>query len=532
MLCSETRGTRPLDRLPTGRTSIEATTPIAWHDLRPMRRVLALKPLAGMLALAAVLLLALPGGAHALEQRLVASDGADGDGFGRSVAIEGDTAVVGAPTGPDYRGAVYVFTRSGDSWTQSAKLTASDRESGGRIGSSLAIDGDTIVAGAPDIGPGAAYTFERTGAGWTQSAKLTASDGAGADQLGYSVAIDGDTIVAGADPTGVAPDPPGSVYTFARTGPAERTETAKLTASDGEGLGASVAIDGDTIVAGAPASRTAAPRRPGSAYTFERTGAGWTQSAKLTASDGTALDDLGSSVAVDGDTIVAGASGDGAGAVYTFARTGAAARTETAKLTAADGEASDSLGWSVAVGGDAIVAGAPHAIVAGAPLGSGSVYTFARTGAAERTEIAKLVGDTIGYSVAIDGDTIVAGAPQYRTCHLSDCSGPGYASVFSTTANAFSLGEVKRNKKKGTAKLGVNVPGPGELDLAKTRRVKHRGKRAPAEGEVMLAIKPRRKAKRALGKQGRAWVGAEVTYTPDGGEPNTESKRLKLIKRR
>jgi hypothetical protein len=388
-----------------------------------MRRVLALKPLAGMLALAAVLLLALPGAAHALEQRLVASDGADGDGFGRSVAIEGDTAVVGAPTGPDYRGAVYVFTRSGDGWTQTAKLTASDRESGARLGSSLAIDGDTIVAGAPDIGPGAAYTFERTGAGWTQSAKLTASDG-------------------------------------------------------------------------------------------------------------TAFDDLGSSVAIDGDAIVVGASGYGAGAVYTFARTGAAARTETAKLTASDGEASDSLGWSVAVGGDAIVAGAPHAIVAGAPLGSGSVYTFARTGAAERTEIAKLVGDTIGYSVAIDGDTIVAGAPQYRTCHLSDCSGPGYASVFSTTANAFSLGEVKRNKKKGTAKLGVNVPGPGELDLAKTRRVKHRGKRAPAEGEVMLAIKPRRKAKRALGKQGRAWVGAEVTYTPDGGEPNTESKRLKLIKRR
>jgi hypothetical protein len=239
------------------------------------------------------------------------------------------------------------------------------------------------------------------------------------------------------------------------------------------------------------------------------------------------LDDLGSSVAVDGDAIVAGASGYGAGAVYTFARTGAAARTETAKLTASDGEASGSLGYSVAVDGDAIVAGAPLG------LSGSSVYTFARTGAAERTEIAKLtaVGDTLGWSVAIDGDTIVAGAPQDRICHLTACPGPGYASVFSTTANAFSFGKVKRNKEKGTAKLPVNVPGPGELDLAKTKKVKPAGTRVPAEGEVKLAIKPKGKAKKKLNKKGKARVRAEVTLTPDGGEPNTEDKKIKLVKR-
>jgi hypothetical protein len=93
---------------------LEGATPIAWHDLRPMRVVLALKALAVTLAvsLPAVALLALPGTAHALEQKLVASDGAPGESFGRSVAIDGDTAVVGAPF-DDGRGAVYVFTRSG-----------------------------------------------------------------------------------------------------------------------------------------------------------------------------------------------------------------------------------------------------------------------------------------------------------------------------------------------------------------------------------------------------------------------------------
>jgi hypothetical protein len=503
-----------------------------------MRRVLALKGvLAAQLgvALAALAVLAFPAAAHALEQRLVASDGRGGDGFGRSVAIDGDTAVVGAPTGADYRGAVYVFTRSGDRWTQTAKLTASEGEVGDFLGWSVAIDGDTIVAGAPAIGafpapPGAVYTFERTGVSWTQSAELTASDGAAGDGLGYSVAVDGDTIVAGNHPEAVGTDPPGSAYTFTRAGAPERTETGKLTASDGGVLGYSVAVDGDTIVAGAGAD----DGFRGAAYVFTRSGEGWTQSAKLTASDGAAFDDLGSSVAVEGDAIVAGAQGDddARGAVYVFTGAGDS-WTQSAKLTASDGAAEESLGWSVAVEGDAIVAGAYLDDV------GGSVYNFARTGAADRTEIAKLTaadgaaGDTLGWSVAVESDAIVAGAPQDLVGGgTHPASGSGYASVFSTTANAFSFGKVKRNKRKGTAKLAVNVPGPGELDLARTKKVKPQGKRAPAEGEVKLAVKPRRKSRRALRKKGKAKVGAEVTYTPDGGEPNTNSKRIKLIERR
>ena len=265
------------------------------------------------------------------------------------------------------------------------------------------------------------YTFARTGAAeWTQTAKLTASDGAASDALGVSVAIDGDTIVAGAprDDVGVNPDQ-GSVYTFARTGATARTQTAKLTASDGaaeDQLGQSVAIDGDTIVAGAPRDVFAASQVQGAAYTFARSGAAArTQTAKLAASDGGAEDQLGASVAIDGDTIVVGAPSNvyganpGPGAAYTFARTGSAERTETAKLTASDGVATDQLG-AVAVDGDTIVAGAPGCPGCGNE-NLGSLYTFSRTGDPARSETAKLATrDGLGGSVAIDGDTIIAGA--------------------------------------------------------------------------------------------------------------------------
>ena len=360
-----------------------------------------------------------------LDQKLMAPDGGRDAEFGISVAVDGDTTVVGAPGDANQRGAVYVYQRSGDSWTNTAKLTASDAAPGDRLGQSVAIDGDTIVAGASgDDGlggtlVGSVYTFARTGAAArTETAKLTASDGAD-DWLGYSVAIDGDTIVASArsDDVGANGDQ-GSVYTFASTGAAARTETAKLTASDGaaqDGFGHRVAIDGDTIAAVAPGDQVGDNSSQGSVYTFARTGSATrTETAKLTASDGAIGDQL-LSVAIDGDTIVAGARLDNIGAdqdrgsVYTFASTGAAARTETAKLTASDGGAQDWLGISVAIGGDTIAAGSRDF---GASF-SGAVYTFARTGAAARMDSAKLTAPSnsseFGNSVAVAGDTIVAG---------------------------------------------------------------------------------------------------------------------------
>jgi hypothetical protein len=379
-------------------------------------------------ALALLSVLALASSASALEQKISFSGN---DSLGFSVAVQGDTLVIGTLQ-PNDIGVAYVYQRAGDSWEQTAKLTASDTTSGDLFGASVAIDGDTIMVGAPaatigkNASQGAVYTFSRTGAAVrTETAKLTASDGAPFDELGASLAIDGDTIVAGSPGATVGTNThQGALYTFNRDGAPARTETAKLTASDGVSgaqLGASVAIDGDTIVAGAP-SATVGANVQGAAYTFARTGAtARTETAKLNASHGQAGDLLGWSVAINGDTIAAGApaatfGGLAKGAVYTFTRAGGVARTETATLSASDGSDKANLGFTVAIDADTILAGAPTQTI-GSNLRQGAAYTFARSGAQARRQTGELsdadgaASDLFGLSVALDAGTTVIGAP-------------------------------------------------------------------------------------------------------------------------
>jgi hypothetical protein len=388
------------------------------------------------------------------EQRLVAPDGSSQDVFGHAVAIDGDVAVVGAPQNDLGRGAVYVFLRSGNAWTQIAKLTASDGAVNDRLGDSVAIFGDTIVAGADgdDIGAngeqGSVYTFARTGSSFrTQTAKLTISDGASSDFFGFSVAIDANVIVAGApnDDPGATNTNQGAAYVFSRSG-GNRTESAKLTASDGspsDSLGLSVGVDEGVVAVGATGAGGV-----GAAYTFSAAGSGaQSQTGKLVASDGATSDLLGASVAIDGDVIVAGAYGDDVdghtnqGSVYTFAATGAGTRVETAKLTASDGAPNDQLGYSTSILGDAIVAGANLDDV-GDQADQGSAYLFSRTGPAARTETMSLIApsglggtanDRFGSSVAMGGDATLVGA------RLDDSVGDdnrGSAVVFYPPRNA------------------------------------------------------------------------------------------------
>ena len=257
--------------------------------------------------------------------KLTAADGGAYDewktGTGTSLAIDGDTVVVGATQkkvyGSDGPGSVYVFrtTDGGATYVEVAKLTAADGAAGDKFGISVAIDGDTVVVGAngDDSGRGSAYVFRTSdgGATYGQVAKLTASDAAMYDSFGISVAIAGDTVVAGAYYK-TYPAGEGAVYVFRTSdGGATYAQVAKLTASDGEGydyFGYSVASDGDTIVVGAYGDGW------GSAYVFRMTdgGATYDQVAKLTASDGASYDDFGKSVAIDGGTVVVGAWGDDA----------------------------------------------------------------------------------------------------------------------------------------------------------------------------------------------------------------------------
>ena len=270
------------------------------------------------------------------ELKLVASDGAAVDYFGGSVAIDGSTIVVGASgddDGADNSGSVYVLrtTDGGATYVELAKLTASDPEMAAYFGKSVAIDGDTIVVGSPyddDAGSqsGSVYVF-RTSNGWATHTEieLTAADTASGDLFGRSVAIDGNTIVVGTSNAD-------AVYVFRTTdGGATYDELAKLTASDaaeGDRFGWSVAIDGGTIVVGTPYDDDAG-LTSGSAYVFLTTdgGATYGQVAKLTASDGAASDYFGYSVAISGGTVVVGAywdddGGYSSGSVYVFSGAG------------------------------------------------------------------------------------------------------------------------------------------------------------------------------------------------------------------
>jgi len=358
--------------------------------------------------------------------KLVASDAQANDNFGGSVAVSGDTAVIGAyseATGGSDAGAAYVFTRSGGAWTQQAKLLASDAQANDYFGYSVAVSGDTAVIGAyaEDTGgstAGAAYVFTRTGGSWTQQAKLMASDAQASDFFGASVAVSGDTAVIGAYREATGGSTAGAAYVFTRTG-GSWTQQAKLLASDAQAndyFGYSVAVSGDTAVIGAYAEDTGGSTA-GAAYVFTRTGGSWTQQAKLMASDAQASDFFGASVAVSGDTAVIGAyreatGGSTAGAAYVFTRTGGS-WTQQAKLMASDAQGNDFFGASVAVSGDTAVIGAYSEDTGGSD--AGAVYVFTRSGGAW-TQQAKLLAsdaqssDQFGFSVAVSGDTAVIGA--------------------------------------------------------------------------------------------------------------------------
>jgi len=361
-----------------------------------------------------------------LRAELTASDGAGGDYLGRSVSLDGDTAVVGAAgsdVGGESQGAAYVFVRSGDTWTQQVKLVAPDGAPGDEFGFAAAISGDTIVVGARFAaidgidGHGAAYVFVRSGDTWTQQAKLSADDGAAYDEAGFSVAIDGDTVLVGAP---FANASQGKAYAFTRTG-TDWAYQATFAADDGaasDRFGLALAIDGDTAIAGSPSAQIGANGYQGAAYVFARSADTWSFASKLTASDGAAFDEFGVSVALDAGTAVVGAHYadvvfSGQGAAYAFVGDGDT-WSEQGKLVSDDAFFGDEFGFSVAVAGDTAAVGALFAD-AGGTENEGEAYIFSRAGGVW-SEAAKLFPDTatmggeFGIGVAVQGDTAIVGA--------------------------------------------------------------------------------------------------------------------------
>ena len=369
--------------------------------------------------------------------KLLAADGAAGDQFGYSVALSGDTALIGARFDDDdanglESGSAYVFTRSGTTWSQQARLTAADGSDRDWFGVRVALSGDTAVipADADDsdvngVDSGSVYVFIRSGTTWTQQAKLTASDGAAVDLFGYSVALSGDTVLIGArfDDDDVNGVDSGSVYVFTRCG-TSWSQQAKLTAADGgagDEFGYSVALSGDTAVITANADDSDVNGvDSGSAYVFTRSGTDWSQQAKLTAADGAAGDLFGVRVALAGDTALIGArlddddvNGVDSGSAYVFTRSGDG-WSQQAKLTAADGGAGDWFGYTVALADDTALIGAGNHDGANG-VDSGSAYVFTRSGTtwSQKTKLTAAdgkPGDQFGGKVAISGNAAVVGA--------------------------------------------------------------------------------------------------------------------------
>ena len=464
------------------------------------------------------------------------------DEFGTSVAISGDTIVVGAnledsnqttitngstasaDNSATNAGAAYVFVRSGSSWSQQAYLKAPNAEADDHFGTSVAISGDSIVVGAnledsnqttitngssvsadnSATNAGAAYVFVRSGSSWSQQAYLKAPNAGAEDRFGTSVAISGDTIVVGAyqedsnqttitnGSTASADNSAidaGAAYVFVRSG-SSWSQQAYLKAPNAEAIdefSTSVAISGDTIVIGAAresssqttitngstASADNSASTAGAAYVFVRSGTSWSQQAYLKAPNAEVGDNFGGSVAISGDTIVVGADGEdspqttitngstasadnsaaGAGAAYVFVRSGSS-WSQQAYLKAPNTNAGDNLGYSVAISGDTIVVSAHQeessqtTITNGSTASSdnsaseaGAAYVFVRSGTnwSQQAYLKAPNANTdavFGRSVAISGDTIVVGANEEDSNQTSITNG----NTASADNSAFNAG--------------------------------------------------------------------------------------------
>jgi len=488
---------------------------------------------------------------------LKASNSQAGDFLGHSVAVSGDTVVVGAvledsnATGVNGNGsnnnatnsgAAYVFVRNGTTWTQEAYLKAFNTGIDDAFGVSVAVSGDTVVVGAPQessnatgvngdgnnnnaSGSGAAYVFVRSGTLWSQQAYLKATNTGTFDSFGASVAVSGDTVLVGAtgedsNATGVngagsnntATDS-GAAYVFVRSG-TNWTQQVYLKSSNtglGDQFGTSVAVSGERVIVGAPSEDSGATgvdgnqnndNAPdsGAAYVFVRNGTTWTQQAYLKASNTGTGDRFGHSVAVAGGTVVVGAfledssttgvnstpneSALNSGAAYVFLlQTGpfAFGWIHKAYLKANNTGEGDNFGESVAVSSDGTVAvgawledsnatGVNGNSSDNSADGSGAAYVFVRGGgtisnptwlfrdylkASNTGE-----GEQFGKSVAAAGDAVVVGA--------SAPDGSGVASVFKTTTPEIAVEQpLNTNLADGSGQDFVVING-GSTDLTFT----------------------------------------------------------------
>ncbi|MFQ5705040.1 MAG: choice-of-anchor B family protein [Gemmatimonadales bacterium] len=345
------------------------------------------------------------GGAWTEHARLEASDAAAGDHFGRAIATDGNTLLVGATVRDSSTGAVYVFVKDGsEEWTEATVLTAGDGSPGDAFGRAIAISGDRalIASWAQNDNTGAVYVFTRDGSGnWSQSAKLVGSDVTSGMWFGQAVALDGDVALVGVPRSNQSA---GAVYVFRRDSSGAWNEEAKLAPSDltqNDNFGSTVAISGDRALLGAPGQQ----RFTGTAYAFsyDAESGTWRQGAKLMPFDGPRRAQFSAAIGFTGDEVWVGAPGAGGfeGRVYVMRRDVTSGDLlGAAKLGASDLHRRDSFAATLAARGNVAVVGAT-----GDDYGAGTAIVFERNGTTgEWMERGRVVSEVVGLDPILGGE--------------------------------------------------------------------------------------------------------------------------------
>jgi len=361
--------------------------------------------------------------------------------FGKSVAMDGDCVISGAPGPEELSGALtggaYIHRRSTSGvWTQETELIEPTPALWDQFGWSVAIRDEVAIVGAPlrdscgvgvncNVGSAFVYRFN-TGNGWQFEQEIAASDPAFGDEFGFDVAIEGDLLAVSAPFDDDNGSTSGSVYVFRRNSLGLWTQRSKLISSDGQAqdfFGNSVAISDGLIVVGA-SGESSFGASSGAGYVFvDLGGDNWVQQDKLVADDAFAGDQFGFDVAIDGDRIVAGAPLSDAscagflcngGTAYVFAQQPDGGWSQETRLFADDTISSDFFGFGVGIAGPAVIASAVREDDQG--NSAGAAYIFRRNDAGIWEQRAKLTdpngraGDELGFSAAISGIRAVAGA--------------------------------------------------------------------------------------------------------------------------
>lgn len=380
------------------------------------------------------------GGNWSQKAKLLASDGLGSDLFGSSVGLSSSRAVIGAKNKGDSfasSGAVYVFNLAGGNWSQANKLLASDASTGAKFGTALSLstNSNRILIGASG-GSGAAYIFDYAGGTWSQTDKLTANVAAANDYFGFSVSLSGERALIGAYGNDTNATGSGAAYIFDNNA-GNWSQSEKLTAIDwqqGARFGWSVSLRGDRVLIGAYFDNQSGTSS-GSVYVFEKPASIWSQTAKLTAADGSSGDNFGYSVSLDSfDRLFVGAKGEdenglNAGAAYVFETTGTGQSSwlEKHKVIASNPNTNDKYGYAVSISGNHAIVGAYLSDDYGIDSGSAFIYYFdgniwlnlAKLYAPDRK-----AGQRFGNSVSIENNRAVVGA------YYDDANGSSSGAIY------------------------------------------------------------------------------------------------------